>query len=143
VYSFLSRWKTVQPQVRLNLSIFNRPRPVFVNLNSHVFFVPWPTSPKSKTVFSKEIRGKRLSAAKANLCMLIDNERKRCVKTNSIKSLFRHISHFTSSYSYNSSVWYYWGQQGLFSQFFFLKTASDPFNYLLPKRKLSYSFTCF
>ena len=30
-----------------------------MNLNSQVFFVPWPTSPKSQTVFSKEIRGVR------------------------------------------------------------------------------------
>jgi len=65
-YSFLSRWKTVQPQVRLNLSIFNRPRPVFVNLNSHVFFVPWPMSPKSETVLSKEISDKRASTAKTD-----------------------------------------------------------------------------
>jgi len=107
-----------QPQVRLIFPIFNRPRPVFVNLNLHLFFVPCPTSPKSKTVLSKEIRGNWFSAAKANHCMLIDNERKRGVKTNSIKSLFRYISHFTSSYSYNSSVLYYSGQQGLFSQFF-------------------------
>jgi len=39
-YSFLSNLKTVQPQVRLILPIFNRPRTVFVNLNSQVFFVP-------------------------------------------------------------------------------------------------------
>jgi len=50
--------------------------------------------------------------------MLINNKRIRHIKANSIKSLFRYISHFTSSYSYNSNVWYYWGQQGLFSQFF-------------------------
>lgn len=53
----------VQPQVRLIFPVFNRPRPVLVNLNSQVFFVPWPTSPKSKAVFSKEILGKSLSAA--------------------------------------------------------------------------------
>jgi len=68
---FLSSWKTVQPQVRLNLSIFNRLRPVFVNLNSQLFFVPCPTSSKSKTVFSKEILGKSLSAAEADCCMPI------------------------------------------------------------------------
>ena len=38
-----------------DFSIFSRPRPVFVNLNSQVFFVPWPISPGSQTVFSKEI----------------------------------------------------------------------------------------
>ncbi len=70
-YSFLSSWKTVQPQVRLICPIFNRPRPALVKLNSQVFFVPWPTSPKSKTVFSKEIRGKSFSAAKADRCMPI------------------------------------------------------------------------
>ena len=106
----------MQPQVRLILPIFNRPRPVLVNLNSQVFFVPWPTSPKSHTVFSKEILGKWFSAAKANLCMLIDNERIKHIKTNSIKSLFRYISHFTCSYGYNRSFWCCLGQQGLFSQ---------------------------
>ena len=118
MYCFLSRWKTVQPQVRLIFPIFNRPRPVFVNLYLQVFFVPWPTSPKSQTVFSKEILGKSPSAADADCWMQIDNEIIRHVKTNSITSLFRYISHFISIYSYNSSVWYYLGQQGLFSQFF-------------------------
>ena len=67
----------MQPQVRLIFPIFNRPRPVFVNLNSHVFFVPWPTLPKSQTVFSKEILGNKLSAAETDCCMPIDNERIR------------------------------------------------------------------
>ena len=52
----------MQPQVRLIFPIFNRPRPVFVNLNSHSFFVPGPTSPKSQTIFSKEILVDCLSA---------------------------------------------------------------------------------
>ena len=72
----------MQPQVRLILPIFNRPRPVFVNLNSQVFFVPWPTSPKSKTVFSKEIPGKSPSAAEADFCIPIDNEKIRFDNTN-------------------------------------------------------------
>ena len=73
----------MQPQVRLIFPIFNRPRPVFVNLNSQVFFVPCPTLPKSKTVFSKEILGKRLPAAKANCLQLpISNERIRVTKRN-------------------------------------------------------------
>ena len=57
-------------QVRLIFPIFNPPwaEPVLVNLNSHVFFVPWPTSPNSKTVFSREILGKNLSAAEADSC---------------------------------------------------------------------------
>ncbi|MBA7697845.1 hypothetical protein ES703_106517 [subsurface metagenome] len=52
----------MQPQVRLIFPIFNRAWPVFVNLNSQLFFVPRPTSPKSQTVFSKEILGDRFLA---------------------------------------------------------------------------------
>jgi len=72
----------VQPQVRLIFPIFNRPRPVFVNLNSQLFFVPWPTSPKSKTFFSKEILGKSISAAEADRCRPIENVRIRFAKAN-------------------------------------------------------------
>jgi hypothetical protein len=64
----------VQPQVRLILPIFKSPRPVFVNLKSQVFFVPWPTSPKSQTVFSKEIFGKSPSVAEADCCTPIRSE---------------------------------------------------------------------
>ena len=52
----------MQPQVRLIFPIFNRPWPVLVNLNSQVFFVPWPTFPKSQTVFSNVIFGSILLA---------------------------------------------------------------------------------
>jgi len=71
----------VQPQVRLIFPIFNRPRPVFVNLNSQLFFVPWPTSPKSKTVFSKEILGKSLSTAQTDCWGPIDNKKIRLANT--------------------------------------------------------------
>ena len=84
----------MQPQVRLIFPIFNRPRPVFVNLKSQVFLVPWPTLPKSQTIFSKEILGKRLWAAKTDCCMPIDNERIRPVEANRRKTLFRFISYF-------------------------------------------------
>ena len=55
------------PHFWLIFPIFNPPsaEPVFVNLNSQVFFVPRPTLPKSQTVFSKEILGDRLLASGA------------------------------------------------------------------------------
>jgi hypothetical protein len=81
----------VQPQVRLILPIFNRHRPVFVNLNSQLFFVPWPTSPKSQTVFSKEILGKSFSAAEVDCFKPIDNEIMRLAKANTRVNWFLFI----------------------------------------------------
>ena len=82
----------MQPQVRLILPIFNRPWLVFVNLNSQVFFVPWPTSPKSQTVFSKEILGKSLSVAEDDCCMPIDNKRTRLANVSVETNIFLFIS---------------------------------------------------